>query len=57
MDGDGSLVVSSRSEDRIGGRQAISSRMNFRLGGWYMGTRNFLFLSVCLSIDFDEVLV
>ena len=33
------------------GRQAMSSRMHYLLGGWYIGInflRNFLFLSVCL---------
>ena len=49
MGGDGNVVVSSRSGDRLGGRQVISSRMDFRFGVWYMGTnflRKFLFLSV-----------
>ena len=51
MGGDGNVVVSSRLGDRLGGRKVISSRMDLRFGGWYMGTnflRNFLFLSVCL---------
>ena len=37
--------------DLEGDRQAISSIIDLRLGGWYMGMnslRNFLFLSVCL---------
>ena len=44
----GDVAVSSGGEV---GRRAISSRMDLRLGGWYMGMnflRNFLFLSVCL---------
>ena len=54
VDGDGDVAVSSRSGGRFGGRQAISSIMDLRLGGWYMGMnflRNFLFLSVCLPAD------
>ena len=38
------------SEGEVGGRWAMSSRMDLRLAGWYMGVyflRNFLFLSVC----------
>ena len=45
----GGVVVSS--EGGVGGRWAMSSRMDLRLAGWYMGMyflRNFLFLSVCL---------
>ena len=45
----GGVVVSSEGE--VGGRWAMSSRMDLRLAGWYMGMyflRNFLFLSVCL---------
>ena len=45
----GDVVVSSEGE--VGGRRAISSRMDLRLAGWYMEMyflRNFLFLRVCL---------
>ena len=31
----GDVVVSSEGE--VGGRRAISSRMDLRLAGWYMG--------------------
>ena len=61
VDGLGDVAMSSGGE--LGGRQAISCRMDLCLGGWYMGMnflRNFLFLSVCLpdmSILHDEVLV
>ena len=44
----GDVVVSS--DGKVGGRWAISSRMDLRLAGWYTGMyflRNFL-LSVCL---------
>ena len=39
------------SKDRVGGRWAMSSSVDLRLGGWYMGMnclRNFLFLSISL---------
>ena len=45
----GGVVVSSEGE--VGERWAMSSRMDLRLAGWYMGMyflRNFLLLSVCL---------
>ena len=49
------MGVDANGNDNVGGgfggRQAISSRMDLRMGGWYMKMnflRNFLFLSVCL---------
>ena len=48
VSGLGDVAVSSGGE--VGGRWAISSRMDLRLGGRCMGMnflRNFLFLSVC----------
>ena len=43
--------VVTLSEVEVGGRWAMSSRMDLRLAGWYMGVyflRNFQFLSVRL---------